>query len=340
MTSTTRIGVSLVCDDIRELAGLAKAAEGAGVSVIGVSDSPCLYPETYVQATVVATATNRVLLGPRVTNPVTRHPSVAGSAMVAVDQLSEGRAVFGIGVGDSAVHSIGSPSATLAELREYVLALKDAFATGEGVYRGMSFRLRGIERRIPIYLAASGPRGLALAGEIADGVIIGCGVNEQLVPWALGHLAQGAAKAGRSVEDIDVWWLLGASIAATDTAAREAIRPFLASVANASFRGALTGKGLPAELEGAMGRLVERYDFGEHALSGPTRRNGLLVEELGLTSYLLDRFALAGTFETFTSQIERAARIGAEQLWFTMPLPDKIGFLRTLQHQVMPYVSG
>ena len=293
-----------------------------------------------MQATVVATATDRVLLGPRVTNPVTRHPSVAGSAMVAVDQLSAGRAVFGIGVGDSAVHSIGSPSATLADLRGYVLALKDAFAIGKGVYRGQSFHLRGVERCIPIYLAASGPRGLALAGEIADGVIIGCGVNEQLVPWALDHLARGAAKAGRSVGDLDVWWLLGASIATTDTAAREAIRPFLASVANASFRGALTGKGVPAELEPAMRRLIEQYDFNEHALSGPRRRNGLLVDELRLTGYLLERFAVAGTFDTFTSRIKHAARLGANQLWFTMPLPDKLGFLRTLQCHVIPQLSG
>lgn len=339
LTSSARIGVSLVCDDIRDLAELARAAESAGMAVVGVSDSPCLYPETYVQATIVATETERILFGPRVTNPVTRHPSVVASAMVAVDRLSGGRAIFGIGVGDSAVHSIGSRSATLAELREYVDALRSAFDGGEAVYRGQSFRLRRVGRRIPIYLAASGPRGLALAGEIADGVIVGCGVDEQLVPWALKHVARGATNARRSVDDLDIWWLLGASVGETDELACKAIRPFLASVANATFRGALKGKGVPVELETPMQRLVAQYDFNEHALPGVARKNAVLVDQLGLTDYLLERFALAGTAETFALQIERAFRLGARQLWFTMPLPDKLGFLRTVQSRVMPHVT-
>jgi 5,10-methylenetetrahydromethanopterin reductase len=336
LVDVIRIGVSLVCDRIGDLAGLVHAAETAGVDAIGVSDSPCLYPETYVQATIVARESSRVLFGPRVTNPVTRHPSVTASAMAAVDELSNGRAIIGIGVGDSAVHSIGERKATLAELREYVTALRDAFALGEATYKGKRFEFPQAKRPIPIYLAASGPRGLRLAGEVADGVIVGGGVQPELVQLSLEHVSAGAALAGRSVEDLEIWWLMGASIASSNAEAVEAIRPFLAAVANACFRGGLDNKGVPEELKPRLADLVTAYDFSEHALPGATRRNARLVSDYGLTEYLARRFAMTGTPEEFAEQVAAAASWGAKQLWFTMPLPGKHGFLDALGSHVIP----
>ena len=117
--------------------------------MIGFGDSPSVYPETYVQAAIIAQSTDRVRFGPRVTTPVTRHPVVTASAITAVDELSGGRAVLGIGVGDSAVHGIGQRKATLAELHEYVLTLRALFRTGHAEYRGHRVEFPFAQRDIP-----------------------------------------------------------------------------------------------------------------------------------------------------------------------------------------------
>lgn len=331
-----RLGVSLVCADIRSLPEWARAIEDAGFDAVGFGDSPSLYPETYVQGAIVAQNTSRVRFGPRVTNPVTRHPVVTASATTAIDELSGGRALIGIGVGDSAVHSIGERKATLAELRDYVLTLKQLFREGEAGYRGKRVRFPYAKRDIPVYLAASGPRGLALAGEIADGVIVGGGIGPEIVADTKQHLARGAEDAGRSIDDLDVWWLIGASIGESHDAAVDAIKTHLAAAANACFRGGIGGKGVPAEVEPLLQRLIDGYDFDEHELPGATRNNVQLVEELGLTDYLAERFTLAGTPAEFADQIARASEWGADALWFTMPLPDKLGFLASIRDEVIP----
>jgi 5,10-methylenetetrahydromethanopterin reductase len=328
-----RLGVSLVCAEIREFPAWVRAIEAAGFDAIGFGDSPSLYPETYVQATIVAQNTSRVMFGPRVTNPVTRHPVVTAAAITAADELSGGRAMLGIGVGDSAVHSIGERKATLAELREYVLTLKALFAHGEAEYRGKLIRFPYAQREIPIYLAASGPKGLALAGEIADGVIVGGGIGPELCALARGFIEVGAERAGRSVDDLDVWWLIGASIG--DDAV-DAIKTHLAAATNACFRGGLEDKGVPEDVKPLLQKLIDGYDFTEHELPGATRTNVRLVEELGLTKYLAERFAVAGTPEEFAERVRVAASWGADALWFTMPLPDKIGFLDAMRDHVVP----
>jgi 5,10-methylenetetrahydromethanopterin reductase len=331
-----RLGVSLVCDRIHELAGWVRAIEAAGFDAIGFGDSPALYPETYVQATIVALESQRAIFGPRVTNPVTRHVSVTASAMAAVHDLGGGRALLGIGLGDSAVHSIGQPRANLNELADYVRALRELFDSGQTTYHGQPMRCPAARRDVPIYLAASGPRGLNLAGQVADGVIVGGGVRPELVEMALSEVDAGARRSGRRVDDLDVWWLMGASIASTRESAVEAIKTHLAAAANACFRGAFDGKAVPARLLPAIRDLVSRYDFGEHEVPGSAQHNVAAVTELGLTEYLTGRFAIAGTPSEFADQVLAAATFGAEQLWLTMPLPDKYGFLDAVRTDVQP----
>jgi 5,10-methylenetetrahydromethanopterin reductase len=333
-----RIGVSLVCDRIRELGGWVEAIEAAGFDAIGFGDSPSLYPEAYVQGTVVALHSRRVMFGPRVTNPLTRHPLVTASAIATLHELSGGRAVLGIGAGDSAAHGVGERPATLAQLREYVVALQALLKHGRAEYQGRSVGFRAIDGHVPIYLAASGPRSLELAGELCDGVIVGTGVVPELVLDVHARLAAGAARAGRRLEDLDVWWLMGASIAGTRDVARAAIATHLAAGSNACFRSGFAGKGVPEAVLPRLRELVERYDYEEHELPGEGRGNVRRVHELGLFDYLADRFAVAEDGPGFAARLEQLAAWGADQIWFTMPLPDKYGFLDAVRTDVMPHL--
>jgi 5,10-methylenetetrahydromethanopterin reductase len=237
-----RLGLSLVCDQICELGEWTRAMEEAGFDAIGFGDSPALYPETYVQAAVIAQHSRTAMFGPRVTNPITRHISVTASAMAAVHEMSDGRAMLGIGLGDSAVHSVGQRRASVAELREYVIALRELFDRGQTTYQGHFMRCPYARRSVRIYLAASGPRGLELAGELADGVIVGGGIRPELVEAATRHLAAGAMRAGRQLSDLDIWWLMGAGIDGRRGDAVEAIKTHLAAAANACFRGGTGGE--------------------------------------------------------------------------------------------------
>jgi hypothetical protein len=65
-----------------------------------------------------------------------------------------------------------------------------------------------------------------------------------------------------------------------------------------------------------------------------------LITGLGLTDYLVERFAIAGTAKDFANQVLRAASWGADQLWLTMPLPDKYGFLNAIRNEVQPALAA
>src|SRR5256885_3627589 len=103
-------------------------------SDLGVADSQSVFRELYVTLTLAALNTKRMRLGPLVTNPLTRHLVVTASAISSVDELSGGRAVLGVGSGDSALYTIGAPPATLAGLEDSVLTL-GRLTAGETVER-------------------------------------------------------------------------------------------------------------------------------------------------------------------------------------------------------------
>jgi 5,10-methylenetetrahydromethanopterin reductase len=334
-----KLGVSLVCDRIREFPGWVRAVEQAGFDAIGVGDSPSLYPEVYSQATVVALNTNRVMFGPRVTNPITRHPTVTASAIATVDELSGGRAVLGIGTGDSAAYNAGERSVTLDFMRDYIRTLRDLFSDGAATYHGKKMVFRKHRRMIPVYMAAHGPKSLQMAGELCEGVIIGGGVGRQLVPDALAHVEAGAKKAGRRMADIDIWWLIGASIEPTLGAAIEGIKTHLAAAANATFRLGVKNKGVPGDMEAAIEKLIAGYDFTKHEHVDVGNRNVSNIEALGLTSYLADRFTVAGSPEQFAARVKEIASWGAPQLWFTMPRPDKHAFIDAMRERVIPTLN-
>lgn len=180
-------------------------AEEVGFSFVGLVDSPYNYMEVYPYLGVAAMRTSRVRLGPYVTNPLTRHPSVTASAIATVNVLSGGRAFLGLGRGDSAVKHLGWKPASW---RQYEKAVQDIRA----LIRGESVRLDGAENAvqlrfaegsIPIFLGLFGPRGARVAGRLAD-----CGTTECAEPgavrWFADAMQSAAREAGRSAVDFEV----------------------------------------------------------------------------------------------------------------------------------------
>src|SRR5581483_1762630 len=176
-----RFGIVFLPERFDGWGDLCRETEDAGFDWLGVADSQSVFRELYVALTLAVLHTRRLRLGPLVTNPLTRHLVVTASAMASVDEVAGGRAVLGLGSGDSAIHTIGAPPATLAGLEESIVTL-GRLTAGEtieragGAGRARRWRVHRATRRIPIYLAAEGPRTLELAGRVADGVIVGLGI--------------------------------------------------------------------------------------------------------------------------------------------------------------------
>src|SRR4051794_40473960 len=149
---------------------LAKLAEEHGFDYAWTFDSHLLWEEPYVIYSQILAQTHRVTVGPMVTNPATRDWTVTASTFATLNEMFGNRTVCGIGRGDSAVRVINGRPTTLAELREAVQVIR-ALANGEEAeYKGSHLRLPwNAASRLGVYVAAYGPKALALAGEVGDG---------------------------------------------------------------------------------------------------------------------------------------------------------------------------
>lgn len=317
-----------------EVAAWAQAVEQAGYEILGISDSQSLCRELYVTLALCAAGTRRIRLGPRVITPLTRHPAVAASAAATLEELAPGRTLVGIGSGDSAAYNLDLKAAPLSELRAYALTIRRLLERGSAEYHGRTARLGWARARVPIYLAASGPRPLRLAGQIADGVVIRTGILPEVVRDSVVQVEAGAREAGRDPAALDLWWWPDANVAATRREAVEEIKTSLAAAGNHLSRFTTEGKHIPPELLPRVKLLGERYTFTDHVAPGSA--NGRLIEELGLVDYLADRFAAAGTPEECIRKIERAVEAGARQFWISVHFDDKLRFIRDWAETVAP----
>ncbi|MBI3456636.1 MAG: LLM class flavin-dependent oxidoreductase [Candidatus Rokubacteria bacterium] len=318
----------------REVVGWATLVESLGYELLGISDSQSISRDVYVTLALCAVNTERIRFGPRVITPITRHPAVAASAAATLEEMAPGRTLIGIGSGDSAAYNIGLRAAPLAELREYALTIRGLLTTGTAVYHGKTARLTWARATVPIYLAASGPRTLRLAGQIADGVVVRTGLLPEIVRDSIAQVRAGAREAGRDPDALDLWWWPDVNVAASRREAIEAIKMSLAAAGNHLSRFTTEGKHIPPELLSRVKALGERYTFSDHVMPGSA--NCRLIEELGLVDYLADRFAAAGTPADCTRKLERAIEAGARQFWMSVHFDDKARFLRDWATRVMP----
>jgi 5,10-methylenetetrahydromethanopterin reductase len=211
---------------IPELIKLLQNVEAAGFDGAGVLDSQMICRDTFVTLGQAAVQTSRMTLFPAVTNPFTRHASVLAGGIQSVEELAPGRVKFVIGTGYTSASTIGRKAATLAEMRACIATVK-ALLAGQSVdFDGTPGRLvYASGRRIPVIMAASGPKALEVAGEVADGVMALVGFNRGIVQTALEHIERGAKRSGRRLEDLEIIWAVRTGMAATTAEARRLARP-------------------------------------------------------------------------------------------------------------------
>lgn len=336
MTVQLGMGFALDIGAPETFCATARAADRAGLSMLGVGDSPAWLGDVYVGMSLIAQNTSNCRVMSWVTNPRTRHPVVAAAAVTTVDAISGGRAVLGLGSGETGVHNLGVKRATLAQLEDFIGTVRTVWDTGEFVSATGTARVPWAQRRIPIYLATGGPKGLRLAGRLADGVIIETGVLPEIVDDSLAHLAAGAADAGRSIQEIDIWWHVRACLADSKQQARDLLRSPVAGMGNRSVNFGIS-RLIPEELRPKFEELNRRYDMSQH---GPMMGNASLIDELGLSDYLLERWSIGGTTEDFITRLKELDARGVHQIAISGLMRDKIGFVTTLGAEILPAVNA
>jgi 5,10-methylenetetrahydromethanopterin reductase len=322
-----RFGINFLPNAALELVEWVKAAEDNGFAIAGIADSQSLYRDVYVCQALAAVNTKTIRFGSRVINPKTRHPAVAACAAATVEELAPGRTMLGVGTGDSAVDNIGIKPASRAETADYVRAIRELLTTGRAEYYGAPCKVTWAKREnIPIYLAASGPKALQLAGEIADGVIINTGVLPDIIRDSIEQVRIGCERSGRDLSEVDMWWLPLTNIDDNRERAINEIAPTLASAGSHLSRFTTQGKHIPEHLMDKVNELGRRYASDQH--DKPNSTNRKLAKELGLLDYLADRFSIVGSPTECLAKIDAAVEAGARQFWMSVHFDDKIGFMR------------
>jgi 5,10-methylenetetrahydromethanopterin reductase len=328
-------GISFAPNHPKEVAEWCRVSEDCGFERVGLVDSQSIYRELYVSCTAGLQASKSITIGPRVTNALTRHPTVTASAMATMAELAPGRVFAGIGTGDSALINIGMRPIKLRALGEFVSCLR-ALLRGERVlYQGSELQLTWSKADIPIYVSAHGPKTLEFSGQHADGIVYGDGVGKEIVKDALSSVGTGAAKAGRSSEDVDIWWGLCGNVGNSREEAMTQIKMLLAAKANHLARFPDQNKHVPPEFRQVLERIHKGYSYLEHQKPGENTTNARLVSESGLESYLAGRYAIVGTPEDCLTRLRELEEMGVRKIWLNVHFNDKIGFMKRWSREVM-----
>ena len=191
---------------------MASLGERLGWDLVGIADTPGNAMDPWVALTLAATRTERVGLAACVTNFRTRHPAITAGAAASVDALSGGRMILGVGTGHSGVVNVGAAASGTAGFRERLRFTRALLAGERASLDGTATQLPALDRRVPVYAAASGPNALRISGAVADGAFVNYGLQAEHVARARALITDGAAEAGRGPDEVDLWWIAGLDV--------------------------------------------------------------------------------------------------------------------------------
>jgi 5,10-methylenetetrahydromethanopterin reductase len=317
------VGVVLVAPPKRT-AALASAAEQMGFASLRFPDSQNLAPEVWGQLMLAAAATTRIQLGPGVTNSVTRDPALTASSALALQVESDGRAVLGIGRGDSSVQRIGREPDAVANFERYLRMVR-AYLAGEAVERdGFASRLEWLPHvsvpTVPIEVAATGPRVIEVAARHADRICFAVGADPQHLAAALAHAHTAAAAAGRDPNALRYGAFVNCVLHDDVAVARDALRGTVATFARFSaMRGSQLAQ-LPAPLRRTAEYLRSHYDMREHTRAAA-------AHTAGIDDAFVDWFAIAGPVARALPRFRQLAALGLD---FLHVVPASTGVAREI----------
>ena len=279
-----------------ELVRLVKIAEDVGFEYAWITDH-YNNKNVYETLALIAANTETIKMGPGVTNPYVRSPAISASAIATIDEISNGRATFGIGPGDKATFdALGIAWEKPVSTIKAAIADINTLLAGEKTEAGAALGgAKKVQDAIPIYMGAQGPKMLETAGEIADGVLINAS-NPKDYEAAMPMIKKGI---GDQAKDFDVAAYTATSIGPDSEAAKNAAKIVVAFIAAGSPPPVIERHGLPEGFNTQMGEFLAQGNFGGAI--------GAVTEEA------LDAFSVCGTPDEFIPKIEALADMGVTQ---------------------------
>lgn len=306
-----KLGANFLPEDFPVFIESLRAAERAGYARAWIVDSQMLWEDVWVYMTHGLAATERIGLGVAVSNPLTRHFTVSASAAATLARLHPGRVTLGMGRGDSAVRTLGLKQAATAKLAAMIPSIRELVAGQEVDYDGTPIRIRWAGgERVPILMAATGPRNLRLAGALADVAMLQVGVHPTSVSWAIDQVRAGAEEAGRDPDEVEIALFCGMWVSDEIEEARGQSRWAAACAAN--HLGDVIRRnpehGMPKPLTRLVEARTQHYDYYEGHLDSSAEHTGWLTDEH------IDDFAVTGPAERCLERIRELAGIGVGEI--------------------------
>jgi len=328
-------GVVFQCDPpARDVIALAKRAEAAGFSHVWTFDSHVLWQEPFVIYSQILASTDRVVVGPMVTNPSTRDWTVTASLFATLNEMYGNRTICGIGRGDSAVRVLGARPTTLTELRECVQVIR-ALANGYPV----TFRDRELQfawapqSRLDVWVAAYGPKALALTGEVGDGYILQL-ADPDIAAWMIKAVRAAAEKSGRDPMSIKFCVAAPAYVGDNLEHQRDQTRWFGGMVGNhvADIVARYGESGVVPTVLTDYIKGRQGYDYAEHGRAGNTHTEFVPDE-------VVDRFCILGPVSEHVAKLQQLRELGVDQFAVYLQHDAKESTLAAYGSDVIPALS-
>jgi probable F420-dependent oxidoreductase len=315
-----------------------RRAEEVGFSHGWTFDSHVLWEEPFVIYSAMLSATERMMIGPMVTNPGTRDWTVLASLFATLNEMYGPRTICGMGRGDSALRYIGRPSTTLATMSESMRVIKRLVA-------GESVELRGKELRmpwvpdggwdLPVWVAGYGPKALELAGREADGFILQL-ADPQLLQWTAGAVRQAAAAAGRDPAEVTICVAAPAYVGEDLGHQREQLRWFGGMVGNHVVDLVNRYGTDESKVPRALSSYIEgrrEYDYAHHGRAGNPTTDFV-------TDDIVDRFCILGPAERHVERLEELRGLGVDHFALYLMHDDAETTLEAYGDSVLPALAG
>jgi len=319
----------------------AKLAEDCGFTFLGLIDSPYNFLDVYPVLTAIALGTEKIRLGPFVTNPLTRHPSVTASTIATLNVMSGGRAYLGYGRGDSAVKMLGVHP---AKWKVYEQSIRDIRTW----MRGEPVQIEGApgpvvmpwakgEPDIPVVLGVFGPRGCRTAGQLADVATTEC-AELGSVEWFHGMVQEEAQKAGRGRVPFEV--SIATHVSDDIAKAREMCRWEPEILTNLVWHLMRTYpiETLPPSMVEGFEWLAEIEDWcGEHDWSKHAQ-----VDEAHkriIPDEIVDKWCVCGSVQTCVDKLRELEKIGVSRFCaylVDLPIDELENQIRVIGEKIIP----
>ena len=314
---------------------LAKKAENQGFQYVWTFDSHLLWEEPYVIYSAILAETRKVIVGPMVTNPATRDWTVTASLYATLNEMFGNRTICGIGRGDSAVRVTNGAPATLATLRDSIHVIRELANGREVEYKGATLRFPWCQgSELDVWVAAYGPKALALTGEVGDGFILQL-ADPDITAWSIKAVKDAASAAGRDPDSVKICVAAPAYVGTDMAHMRDQVRWFGGMVGNHVAdivdRYGTNGGAVPQALTDYIkGR--QAYDYNEHGRAGNSHTTFVPDE-------IIDRFCILGTPAQHIARLQELKAMGVDQFAIYLQHDGKDATLEAYGEHIIPAVA-